>query len=52
MVDLVLALYPAFFFWNVNLKIMHKLGLSILMGLGVVYVLKLLRGSSIGFNNC
>ncbi|KXL41908.1 hypothetical protein M433DRAFT_339467 [Acidomyces richmondensis BFW] len=36
MVDLVLALYPAFFFWNVNLKIMHKLGLSILMGLGVV----------------
>lgn len=30
MVDLVLALYPAIFFWNVRLRPMHKLGLSVL----------------------
>ncbi|KNG88921.1 hypothetical protein ANOM_002591, partial [Aspergillus nomiae NRRL 13137] len=34
--DLILALYPVSFFWNVQLRLPVKTGLCILMGLGVI----------------
>ncbi|KAJ5151591.1 hypothetical protein N7492_009886 [Penicillium capsulatum] len=34
--DLILALYPVVFFWNVRLKLRVKFGLCFLMGLGVI----------------
>lgn len=34
--DLVLALYPVIFFWNVRLTTRIKVGLCLLMGLGVI----------------
>ncbi|KAJ5101265.1 hypothetical protein NUU61_003487 [Penicillium alfredii] len=34
--DLILALYPVVFFWNVRLNIRVKVGLCVLMGLGVI----------------
>lgn len=34
--DLILALYPIVFFWSVRLDRRVKLGLCVLMGLGVV----------------
>jgi hypothetical protein len=39
MVDLVFAIYPIVFFYNVQLQPMVKAGLCGLMGLGVVYSL-------------
>lgn len=37
--DLSLALYPAFLFWNVQVfSLWRKLGISVLFGLGVMYV--------------
>lgn len=35
--DLILALYPVVFFWKVQLNFRVKVGLCILMGLGVMY---------------
>lgn len=34
--DLILALYPVVFFWNVRLNVRVKVGLCVLMGLGVI----------------
>ena len=34
--DLALALFPATLFWNLQMKTSHKVGLIILMGLGVL----------------
>ncbi|OOQ84700.1 hypothetical protein PEBR_29028 [Penicillium brasilianum] len=34
--DLILALYPVLFFWNVRLNLRVKIGLCVLMGLGVI----------------
>jgi hypothetical protein len=35
--DLCLSAYPATLFWNLQMKFKQKIGLSILMGLGILY---------------
>ncbi|OJJ44531.1 hypothetical protein ASPZODRAFT_134612 [Penicilliopsis zonata CBS 506.65] len=35
-VDMVLAIYPAIFFWNVQLQPLVKIGLCVLMGMGII----------------
>jgi hypothetical protein len=40
MVDLTLALFPASIFWKLHMKLKTKVSLSILMGLGVLYVVR------------
>ncbi|EFQ97744.1 integral membrane protein [Nannizzia gypsea CBS 118893] len=36
LVDLVLAIFPASIFWNLNMELKKKISLSLLMGLGVI----------------
>lgn len=36
MVDLVLALFPATLFWDLNMELKQKIALSVLMGLGIL----------------
>jgi len=37
--DLALALYPIVFLWPVKLRMRVKIGLCVLMGLGVMFVI-------------
>lgn len=34
--DLYLAVFPTYIFWNLNMKIRAKIGLMVLLGLGIL----------------